>query len=628
MTNKTRKHMWPVSLVVSVAIIGALAAFLVLANNPGATMAQSGGDDPCAGMTEEERAAHLVEGGECGEPVAAGAPMAPTGLTPSDITSDSITLTWAQTDPAADTFEVEVLDSAGAQVSTMAGVTGNSYMITGLSPITTYTLRVRGMNSAGDGAWAESTATTRELSPEERYDISILDDASVPTEYMVDPDDVATIYTTTYSKRVDDVTFEVSARDDMGNPLGASDEDVTLTVEVTPNAQAEVVDSLGLDSSGLNIGETLQGLITIRGVDEGRRNFSLDVVCLADGGQIDVAILDDQLNLVAEAMILCKTPVDAPAPTEQVLGCYAISGVPDRLGDMSGTAGIEYADVELYTSDESVQLTVSSYERAYTITRMGNAAPVITSAPCPDWPQPAVYLRLVDDPGTGEPIVDDEGNFVDDNGFLEDHGEVVGTDSHGKLLLNIESSLTGPDGASVGVRRGAFRVFTPDDVVVGDEYFVEVYDDMAKERVDSLHRDAYCHYRPAGMNYCPEHSYDYLTTHEQEYERVVYVDPPSVLPTELAVTTYSDVRGRARLSWFPGRGADKHHAIVIYNGMAVPNSYRMLDTTPGLTMSYNVEGLEEGKKYLFAVVAEHTDANGDPDYSDPAFIEQEMDWEE
>ena len=40
-------------------------------------------------------------------------------------------------------------------------------------------------------------------------------------------------------------------------------------------------------------------------------------------------------------------------------------------------------------------------------------------------------------------------------------------------------------------------------------------------------------------------------------------------------------------------------------------------------MSYNVEGLEEGKKYLFAVVAEHTDANGDPDYSDPAFIEQE-----
>ena len=308
MTNKTRKHMWPVSLVVSVAIIGALAAFLVLANNPGAIMAQSGGDDPCAGMTEDERAAHLVGGGECGEPVAAGAPMAPTGLTTSDITSDSITLTWAQTDPAADTFEVEVLDSAGAQVSTMAGVTGNSYMITGLSPITTYTLRVRGMNSVGDGAWAESTATTRELSPEERYDIRILDDEDVPPVYIVDPDNVATITTTTYPIEVEDVKLEVSALDGTGAPLGASDEDVTLTVEVTPNDQAEVLDSLGLDSSGLNIGETLQGLITIRGVDAGRRIFSLDVRCLAVGGQIDVEILDDQLNLVAEAMILCAEP--------------------------------------------------------------------------------------------------------------------------------------------------------------------------------------------------------------------------------------------------------------------------------------------------------------------------------
>ena len=35
MSNKTRKHIWPVSLVMSIAIIGALAAFLVLANNPG-----------------------------------------------------------------------------------------------------------------------------------------------------------------------------------------------------------------------------------------------------------------------------------------------------------------------------------------------------------------------------------------------------------------------------------------------------------------------------------------------------------------------------------------------------------------------------------------------------------------
>ena len=53
MSNKTRKHIWPVSLVMSIAIIGALAAFIVLAGNPGSTEAHRGGTDhaaACAAM--------------------------------------------------------------------------------------------------------------------------------------------------------------------------------------------------------------------------------------------------------------------------------------------------------------------------------------------------------------------------------------------------------------------------------------------------------------------------------------------------------------------------------------------------------------------------------------------------
>ncbi len=70
MTNKTRKHIWSVPLVASIAIIGVLAAFLVLANNPGVTMAQDAPPppDPCAGMTEAERAEHILGGGTCGAP--------------------------------------------------------------------------------------------------------------------------------------------------------------------------------------------------------------------------------------------------------------------------------------------------------------------------------------------------------------------------------------------------------------------------------------------------------------------------------------------------------------------------------------------------------------------------------
>ena len=62
MTNKTRKHIWPVSLMMSIAIIGALAAFLVLANNPGVTMAHDSGeinhDVACDAMTDAELKAH------------------------------------------------------------------------------------------------------------------------------------------------------------------------------------------------------------------------------------------------------------------------------------------------------------------------------------------------------------------------------------------------------------------------------------------------------------------------------------------------------------------------------------------------------------------------------------------
>ena len=45
MSNKTRKRIWPVSLVMSIAIVGALAAFLVLATNPGASQAHAGDED-------------------------------------------------------------------------------------------------------------------------------------------------------------------------------------------------------------------------------------------------------------------------------------------------------------------------------------------------------------------------------------------------------------------------------------------------------------------------------------------------------------------------------------------------------------------------------------------------------
>ena len=62
MSNKTRKRFWPVSLVMSIAIVGTLAAFLVLAANPGASEAHPGDEAAhqahCATLGPVDKAVH------------------------------------------------------------------------------------------------------------------------------------------------------------------------------------------------------------------------------------------------------------------------------------------------------------------------------------------------------------------------------------------------------------------------------------------------------------------------------------------------------------------------------------------------------------------------------------------
>ena len=99
MSNKTRKHIWPASLVMALAIVGVLAALVVLSATPSSTSAHSDADhdQACMDMTAEQVAQHdedelLINAADpmlCGdeddamEP-AAGTPEAPTGLMITD----------------------------------------------------------------------------------------------------------------------------------------------------------------------------------------------------------------------------------------------------------------------------------------------------------------------------------------------------------------------------------------------------------------------------------------------------------------------------------------------------------------------------------------------------------------
>ena len=60
MRNKTRKHIWSGALVMSLGIVGVLAAFLVLTSNPGVTDAHGGDQDPHCSIVAVDQIAHDV----------------------------------------------------------------------------------------------------------------------------------------------------------------------------------------------------------------------------------------------------------------------------------------------------------------------------------------------------------------------------------------------------------------------------------------------------------------------------------------------------------------------------------------------------------------------------------------
>ena len=166
MTNRIRKHIRLAPLVMSIVIVGALAAFLVLVNSPGAVMAQDpGGVDPCAGMTESERAVHILAGGMCGVPTAEPAPQ-PTmtpgpelqagGFVANAVEGRKVELEWPSV-AGATGYEIRFrnLDMARAPW-TMKSVSAGTQMYTledvDLMDGALYEIQLRGDNQT----WAEA----------------------------------------------------------------------------------------------------------------------------------------------------------------------------------------------------------------------------------------------------------------------------------------------------------------------------------------------------------------------------------------------------------------------------------------------------------------------------------------
>ena len=99
-----------------------------------------------------------------------GVPGAPQGLMVTEVTSDSIMMSWNA--PAADggarvtSYEISWVDPISGGISGMRTTTGMSYTITGLAPVTLYNITVAARNRVGLGAVEDLSTRTTAAAPE------------------------------------------------------------------------------------------------------------------------------------------------------------------------------------------------------------------------------------------------------------------------------------------------------------------------------------------------------------------------------------------------------------------------------------------------------------------------------
>ena len=139
-------------------------------------------------------------------------PAAPTGLTAA-AGDESVTLAWSDPADASITGYEYALQPAGNDQGGWTGITGSdaattSYIATGLTNDTAYTLHLRAVNAGGDGAAAQATATP------EISGIVVQDSSGNPITALSIPEGDEVSYQVKLSSRPKaDVTMEVNLAD-------------------------------------------------------------------------------------------------------------------------------------------------------------------------------------------------------------------------------------------------------------------------------------------------------------------------------------------------------------------------------------------------------------------------------
>ena len=680
MTDRIRKRLWPVSVVATIAVLGLLAAFIALAALPNSASATSHlpPPPPLPGATPPPSGPPAPE---LPEPAAQPLP-APTEVMADASVSQELTVTWMSVTGASSyRVDYKLASDTDYQLAAIVGQNATSYTIMRLFPNSNYSIRLTAIGTSGQSLNSTPVVITVMTAPV-AYDLLLSHEdssgnitcadrmsprpqcasgdsdfdgdgdgtqesdfvevhanlpADAPIAGMINVDDwidKANIRTVDARVRIHAEIHTDSPLDTTTVSVRIENSDATASFDSTPGITYETA---GLNAPGVRSIE--DGTVDIQIRDAATRVFDLYVNCEGQPieGMLNIEVRDEDQNLVAEALIMCAAAVTPPpgdtiSTVEYSVVSYGdweyhhvtdgyINAIPDGVihvvndhpTQLIGELKRDEPVVNTYqlgiSEVENLTRRVNPEDGQNTIeVLVGTPHVQLTVTSAEEGP---AYIRFLDSNmaafGTD---VDEEPEHAG--------ADVVGLDSQGRLEMNVTTSLSAakalaydqydvvvPGDSTVNAYlrgnagdyyQGKLRFFNPcpSELGEGHHFYVEVYEKWGK----------------------------YLKT----TEKVVCIVPPGVVPTELAVTTFSDVPGRVRLSWVEARSAVAHWVIAIDDAtrIAVPGSLQKIASPGGSAV---IEGLAEDTEYIFAVAAElGVDANGEAFYSPASSITQAMNW--
>ena len=534
MTNKTRKHIWPVGLLAALAVVGLLAAVVVLASNPGGAMAHGGGDDhaaSCEAMTESQRDRHNAAVDQFGGETCAD--LTPALAAPANVTADAgerraLAISWDAVEGATN-YRI-TWDPRNSRGVSEALSSQTTYTIESLEPDSSYTVRVMALHESDADLNSAPTTITAQTAPVS-YSLMFSDHEDGAPNRRVIVGGAETIVTTTIgtdSSQETTVNVRIAGADGTMHYLGTAAPD--------PLTEAGVI----YMTSGLKAGagqRTIDdGSFDVRARDDSARAFEIHVTCVTPAGVphqgvLEVEVRNEDTDVVAEGTITCEAPPEPPPPDDTIgeAECFSVTGMPDEMRDdalaTAANAEMGQGTVEVLYGTDDVQITVTS---------------------CQEGP---VYIRFLDADGVvfGTDVDECDDPCVDAAG-----ADVTGLSSGQKLELNLTNELD----AAKALAYGQYSVVTRGD---GTGQYLQGNAGTYYQGKFRVHDP--CELRPAGDFHVEVYEKDEKTMMVSEH--VMCVGAPRPGPTGLTFTIDSEKPGEGTLEYHPADNATSHTVLLV-----------------------------------------------------------------